>query len=135
MEDGEKIIPDITWKNRNKNIFIEFESLVGTIEPLKKIDHSVEKYKRYIESTSRKSVIRKNDEVWIVLRPISALIHMEELKKRMMKYEKIYENLFKVNIFVLMHEKGEWKLKNLDAFDKNFTEITPREVLNETKRM
>ncbi len=104
-----KIIPDIIYHDssgqKGHDVFIEFETLIGTLEPMKKIDHSIEKYL---------NVISKNDEVMIVLRPVSALIHREELMNRLKIYKKLYD--FEISIKVLCWTKSGWDLKELGEF-------------------
>lgn len=112
------VIPDILYR-KDYNIYIEFETLIGTLEPLKKIDHSVEKYKEQEHKTDVN--ISKDDEIWIVLRPISALIHSDELKKREEIYNEIlYKGEFNVRIKVLCRTKnGDWVIEDLKEFEGN----------------
>ncbi|MHA1757634.1 MAG: hypothetical protein ACTSVV_12745, partial [Promethearchaeota archaeon] len=109
---NESIIPDIIYKiNNDKIIYIEIETLIGTLEPLKKIDKTIEKYEKISENI--------NYSIWIVLKPISAILHYEELKLR----EKIYKHLysdkkikFKVLTLSISKNKFKWNLINLDKF-------------------
>lgn len=68
------VIPDIAFRtNDDKKVCIEIETLIGSEEPMKKIDETIEKY------IQNKTLC---DEIWIVLEPVTALIHYEELKIR-----------------------------------------------------
>jgi len=118
-KDGD-IIPDLIWENAKiedngkwKNIgklFIEFETLMGTLEPMKKVDKTVEKY---LDGT-----VEKPERLWLVFRPVSALIHMEELRTR----EKMYRDMYDLNIemFVLVRERDEWNLLKLNRFRRKY---------------
>jgi hypothetical protein len=102
--DNCKIIPDILYKD--KNIAIEIETLIGTVEPMKKIDETVLKYKDCDQIS----------EIWIVLRPVSAFIHYRELLRR----EKVLERMvnIKIKFMVLILEGNRWKLMDLREWRK-----------------
>ncbi len=112
------IIPDLVYspEGENEATYIEIETLVGTLEPMKKIDESVEKYKNLGQA--------KN--IWIVLRPISALLHYEELKVRERAYKILYEDKkikFKVLTLKISKGKPEWELVSLDSFLKGVDHV------------
>jgi hypothetical protein len=105
-----KVIPDLIYKPEGKEIYIEIETLIGTLEPLKKIDETIEKY---------------NDkdlpahQIWVVLRPVSALLHYEELKSREKAYKILYsdrEIKFKVLTLQVANKRFRWNLVDLDEF-------------------
>jgi len=104
-EQEEGIIPDITYSPDGEKICIEIETLIGTIEPLKKVDETVEKYK-------------ESCRIWVVLRPVSALLHYEELKMREKVYSIVHgKNVeFKVLTLVAAGEKFRWNLVSIDEF-------------------
>jgi hypothetical protein len=110
LVQNKKIIPDLIYKPEGKEIYIEIETLIGTLEPLKKIDETIEKY---------------NDkdlpahQIWVVLRPVSALLHYEELKAREKAYKIIYSNKeikFKVLTLQVANRRFRWNLVDLDEF-------------------
>ncbi len=73
--DG-NIVPDITYTENGVSTAIEIETFVGTLEPMKKFDETILKYKG-------------NDyykKIEVILRPISALIHLEEIEDRLKKH-------------------------------------------------
>lgn len=110
LETG--IIPDIQWADHS---VIEIETLIGTENPLKKIDHTVEKY-----VVSGKLQLPEN-ELWIVLRPVSALIHHHKIKLR----QKIWHKLFgevPIKFKVLVWENG-WNLVDLGEFVEDIKNI------------
>ena len=106
-----KVIPDIIYSPEGgEEIFIEIETLVGTFEPMKKIDETIEKYKDFGKA-----------KIWIVLRPISALLHYEELKSRKRAYKLLYEDKeieFKVLTLLISKDKLKWEVVSLDEFLK-----------------
>jgi hypothetical protein len=107
---NEKIIPDIIYSLEGKKIYIEVETLIGTLEPLKKIDETIEKYNHPDFSAC---------QIWVVLRPISALLHYEELKTREKAYKIIYndrEIKFKVLTLQIANKRYRWSLVDLDEF-------------------
>jgi hypothetical protein len=106
-----KVIPDLTYSPEGKEIYVEIETLIGTFEPLKKIDETIEKYKDVPNAT-----------VWIVLKPISAIIHYEELKARKKAYKILYKDKkidFKVLTLLISKEKFKWDLVDIDEFVGN----------------
>jgi len=112
---GKAIIPDLTYSLEGKESFIEIETLIGTFEPMKKIDETIEKYDKD-EATN----------IWIVLKPISALLHYEELKTREKAYKALYENkeiTFKVLTLLISKDKFKWKLMDLDDFLKGVRNV------------
>jgi len=105
--NGKEIIPDLIYYPEGEEIYIEIETLIGTLEPMKKIDETIEKYEN------------KGGKIWVVLRPISALLHYEELKAREKAYKVLYENReikFKVLTLKSLKGKFEWQLVSLDSF-------------------
>ncbi|KAA0012289.1 MAG: hypothetical protein FE041_03765, partial [Thermoplasmata archaeon] len=80
--DKVKVIPDLVYSPEGEEIYVEIETLIGTLEPLKKIDETVEKYKG----------VSKTKTIWIVLKPVSAMIHYEELKARKKAYKILYND-------------------------------------------
>lgn len=111
--EGREVIPDITYSPEGKEFYVEIETLIGTFEPLKKIDETVEKYKNCPNAT-----------IWVILKPISALLHYEELKARKKAYKILYNDKnieFKVLTLLTSKERFRWSLMNIDEFigDKN----------------
>jgi len=103
-----KVTPDIIYSPEGEEIYVEIETLIGTFEPLKKIDETVEKYKDTPNAT-----------IWIVLKPVSAVIHYEELKARKKAYKILYEDKkidFKVLTLLTSSGKFRWDLVNIDEF-------------------
>jgi hypothetical protein len=103
-----KVIPDLIYKPEGKEIYIEVETLIGTLEPLKKIDETIEKYKEL-----------SGCQIWVVLRPVSALLHYEELKAREKTYKILYsdkEIKFKVLTLQVSNKRFKWDLVDLDEF-------------------
>jgi hypothetical protein len=103
-----QVIPDLIYNPEGKEIYIEIETLIGTLEPLKKIDETIEKYKEL-----------SGCQIWVVLRPISALLHYEELKAREKAYKLIYgdkEIKFKVLTLQVSNKRFRWDLVDLDEF-------------------
>jgi hypothetical protein len=103
-----KVIPDLIYKPEGKEIYIEIETLIGTLEPLKKIDETIEKYKEL-----------SGCQIWVVLRPVSALLHYEELKAREKTYKILYsdrEIKFKVLTLQVSNKRFRWDLVDLDEF-------------------
>jgi hypothetical protein len=103
-----KVIPDLIYNPEGKEIYIEVETLIGTLEPLKKIDETIEKYKEL-----------SGCQIWVVLRPVSALLHYEELKAREKTYKIIYgdkEIKFKVLTLQVANKRFRWDLVDLDEF-------------------
>jgi hypothetical protein len=103
-----QVIPDLIYNPEGKEIYIEIETLIGTLEPLKKIDETIEKYKEL-----------SGCQIWVVLRPVSALLHYEELKAREKAYKILYgdkEIKFKVLTLQVSNKKFKWDLVDLDEF-------------------
>lgn len=110
-----RVIPDLIYSLEAKEIYVEIETLIGTFEPLKKIDETIEKYKE---------INIPNATIWIVLKPVSAMIHYEELKARKKAYKILYHDKtidFKVLTCFTSKGKFKWDLVNIDEFlrDKN----------------
>jgi len=99
--NNKNVIPDLAYlpEGRDK-IYIEIETLIGTLEPMKKIDETIEKYKNCPNAKT----------IWVVLKPISAVLHYEELKSRKKAYEILYSDKkieFKVlTLLTLKKSKG-----------------------------
>ncbi|ALM74003.1 hypothetical protein [Thermococcus barophilus] len=118
---GEKtVIPDIIYEEGKA--YIEIETLVGTEDPLKKIDETIHKY-----SQDNKLVL-DDHELWIVLRPVSALIHYDEIVHRQRILRLLYDEC-PVKFKVLVYDRG-WKLISLETFARNV-----KEALKETKEL
>jgi hypothetical protein len=103
-----QVIPDLIYNPEGKEIYIEIETLIGTLEPLKKIDETIEKYKEL-----------SGCQIWVVLRPVSALLHYEELKAREKTYKILYsdrEIKFKVLTLQVANKRFRWDLVDLDEF-------------------
>jgi len=110
ISDG-KIIPDIIYSPGDKDIYIEIETLIGTIEPLKKIDETIEKYKNECTGISC--------NIWVILKPVSAFLHYEELKARDSAYKILYSDKiikFKVLTLLISKERFKWNLMDIDEF-------------------
>ena len=110
ISDG-KIIPDIIYSPGDKDIYIEIETLIGTIEPLKKIDETIEKYKDECRGI--------NCNIWVILKPVSAFLHYEELKGRDSAYKILYSDKiikFKVLTLLTSKERFRWNLMDIDEF-------------------
>jgi len=65
-----EVIPDIIYKEDNDVVYIEVESLIGTDDPVTKIQSTIFKY-----ITDNRIAV--DGKIWIVLKPISALLHYE----------------------------------------------------------
>jgi len=103
-----KVIPDLIYSPEGEEIYVEIETLIGALEPLKKIDETIEKYKDIPNAT-----------IWIVLKPVSAMIHYEELKARKKAYKILYDDKkidFKVLTLLTSKGKFKWDLVNIDEF-------------------
>ncbi|VVB90572.1 Uncharacterised protein [uncultured archaeon] len=104
------IIPDLICSyEKEDEIYIEIETLVGTFEPMKKVDETIEKYKDFINATI----------IWVVLKPVSAMLHYEELKARKKAFEIFYNDKkieFKVLTLLTSKEKFKWNLVTIDEF-------------------
>ena len=108
---ADKVIPDITYFLEGEAIYVEIETLIGTFEPLKKIDETIGKYKNNKDTP--------NATIWIVLKPISAMIHYGELKARKKAYKILYDDKkidFKVLTLLTSSGKFRWDLVNIDEF-------------------
>lgn len=106
--DKKDVIPDLIYSPEDEGIYVEIETLIGTFEPLKKVDETVEKYKEFPNAT-----------IWIVLKPVSAMIHYEELKTRKKAYKILYDDKkidFKVLTLLTSKGKLKWDLVNIDEF-------------------
>ena len=106
----EGIIPDIIYTSPEEKAIIEIETLIGTGEPMKKIDKTVGKYIKKLGGR-----IPPEYELWIVLKPVSALIHYEEIKRRLDIYRELYELPIKVKVLVL-DKPGRWELVDIEEF-------------------
>jgi len=107
IQEG-KVIPDLIYSPEGEEIYIEIETLIGTFEPLKKIDETIEKYKDIPNAT-----------IWIVLKPVSAIIYYEELKARKKAYKILYNDKkidFKVLTLLTSRGKFKWDLIGIDEF-------------------
>lgn len=105
---ADKVTPDITYSLEGEKIYVEIETLIGTFEPLKKIDETIEKYKDTPNAT-----------IWIVLKPVSAMVHYEELRARKKAYKILYDGKkidFKVLTLLTSSGKFRWDLVNIDEF-------------------
>ncbi|AFK23137.1 hypothetical protein [Pyrococcus sp. ST04] len=120
----EGIIPDMVYEGDNR-VIIEIETLIGTGDPLKKIDKTVSKY---LSDEGR--YLFPDYEFWIILRPVSALIHYEEIFRRAKIYNTIYEELnpsFKV--LTLEFDKKnrlKWHLVDIEDFGKEIKKALNR---------
>lgn len=105
-----EIIPDIIYSPEDgEKKHIEIETLIGTFEPMKKVDETIEKYKEVSDATT----------IWVVLKPISAILHYEELKSRKEAYKILYEDKeieFKVLLLVPSKKGFKWDLVDIDKF-------------------
>jgi hypothetical protein len=82
---------DIWFKKEGKEYWIEIETFIGTGEPLKKIDEDVEKYKEAEK-------LSEGSELWIVIRPEDAVIHLKGIKRKHEVYKKIYGDSVKIKV-------------------------------------
>lgn len=107
--DG-KVIPDLIYSPEGGvEKYMEIETLIGTFEPMKKVDETIEKYKDIPEATT----------IWVILKPISAILHYEELKSRKKAYKILYDGKeieFKVLSLVTSKKRFKWDLVDLDKF-------------------
>ncbi len=111
------IITDIVFNsNETKDIFIEVETLIGNYEPMKKIDETIDKYRDF------------NDKeiIWIVFKPISVILHYNELNSRLKVYKKLYENHsksieFKVLTLLTTKKQFKWNLIDIKHFKRGLT--------------
>ena len=97
-----KVISDIVYR---KNTAVEIETLISSIEPMKKIDETVLKYEDCGEV----------EKIWIVLRPVSAFLHYGELvrRKEILKEMVSKEVEFKV---LVLKKRGVWNLVDLEVW-------------------
>ncbi len=102
------MISDIIYR---KNTAVEIETLIGSVEPMKKIDETVLKYRGCGDI----------NKVWIVLRPVSAFLHYGELvrRKEILKEMTSKEVGFKV---LVLKEKGVWDLVDLEVWRRGHKE-------------
>jgi len=111
--------------------YIEVETLIGTLEPMKKIDETIQKY---YEDNAKGYIIAKNSgkgKLIIVLRPVSALFHYEELMRRKKFFDKVMNINVEFQVLVLERIKDEksnremfyWKLVPLEDYMKKFIEL------------
>ena len=120
---GEReVIPDIIYNGDNKKAYIEIETLVGTEDPLKKIDMTIGKY------LLDNRFVLDDHELWIVLRPVSALIHYEDLRQHQKLFKLLYGEV-PVKFKVLVYRKG-WKLIDIETFARGI-----KDALKETKEL
>ncbi len=100
LSNGKTIIPDISLEENlfhgiltlgSKKVYVEIESLVGTREPLKKIDETIKKYEPLILDHE------DSLEIWIVLSPVATLLHFEDLLARKRKFENYFKKLLGVS--------------------------------------
>lgn len=107
-----KVIPDLIYSPEVEEIYVEIETLIGTFEPLKKIDETIEKYKDIPNAT-----------IWIILKPVSAMIHYDELKTRKKTYGILYNDKkikFKVlSLMTTSKDKFRWNLVSINEFIRN----------------
>ena len=110
--DQGKVIPDLIYQpaGDHKKIAVEIETLAGTIEPMKKIDETINKYGSKTEY-----------EIWIVLKPVSAVLHFNELKLREEIYKRTNNGIKTVKFKVLNLKNGKWFLESVDKI-KNMLE-------------
>lgn len=103
------VIPDLIYSPESgSEIYIEIETLIGTFEPMKKVDETIEKYKNFPDAT-----------IWVVFKPISAMLHYEELKARKKAYGIFYGDKkieFKVLTLLTSKEGFRWNLVTFDEF-------------------
>ena len=114
------VTPDLTYSSPEGEVYVEIETLVGALEPMKKIDETVAKYQNELSM----------GKIWVVLRPVSAILHYEELRHRERAYKVLYPNVevkFKVlTLSVSTSSKDEkpslrgrrWYLMDMDKFVK-----------------
>ncbi|RLG57165.1 MAG: hypothetical protein DRN95_05865 [Candidatus Hydrothermarchaeota archaeon] len=109
-----KDVTDLVYSPFGDEVYVEIETLIGTLEPMKKIDETVDKYhKCQIEG-----------KIWIILRPVSAILHYEELKRRERAYRVLYGRDVKFKVLNLdvrilpdrPYKPFRWKLVDLDKF-------------------
>jgi len=109
-DNKKNVIPDLAYSPEGGDkIHIEIETLVGTFEPMKKIDETIEKYKDYLNATT----------IWVVLKPISAVLYYEELKSRKKACTILYSGKkieFKVLTLLTSKKRFRWNLVNIDTF-------------------
>jgi len=125
LEFNKNVIPDLIFEPNGESIYIEIETLIGTLEPMKKIDETVEKYKD-----------TQNAKIWIILKPISVIIHYEELKMRKEIYKTLYEDknlMIDFKVLTISIEENEnhkfnykWNLKDMDEFVEELLWIIKR---------
>ncbi|MFW9877444.1 MAG: hypothetical protein ACFFG0_30530, partial [Candidatus Thorarchaeota archaeon] len=110
-----KIITDIVFNSKeNIDIFIEIETLIGNYEPMKKVDETIEKYRD----------IKGNINLWIVFKPISIILHYDELKSRLKVYKNLYSNKtieFKVLTLLTTTKQFKWNLIDFKQYKKGLT--------------
>lgn len=67
-------------------------------------------------------------ELWVVLRPVSALIHYEDLRQHQKLFKLLYGEV-PVRFKVLVYGKG-WRLIDIETFAKRI-----KDALKETKEL
>jgi len=105
-----KDVTDLVYSPFGDEVYVEIETLIGTLEPMKKIDETVDKY--------------HEEKIWIILRPVSAILHYEELKRRERAYKVLYGRDVKFKVLNLdvrilpdrPYKPFRWKLVDLDKF-------------------
>ena len=109
------IITDIVFNSKeNKEIFIEIETLIGNYEPMKKIDETIDKYRSFDDKVN----------LWLVFKPISVILHYNELKSRLKVYKNLYSNKsieFKVLTLLTTAKQFKWNLIDFKHFKKGLT--------------
>ena len=101
------IIPDIIYHSDDKKICIEIETLAGCGDPIAKIQATISKY------LNRGNI---DGELWIVIKPVSALIHYDDLKNLKEIYEFALGKDNPIHFKVLVYKNDRWDLIDLDNF-------------------
>ncbi len=105
IEQFENVIPDIIYRTDDETVYIEIETLVGTEDPIAKIQKTISKY---VDN-------KIEGRTWIVLKPVSALIHYSNLKNLKKFYDATLSNN-PVQFKVLIYENNRWNLIDIDEF-------------------
>ncbi len=133
LSEGEngKVIPDIWFESRDgkATVAVEVESLVGTGDPMKKIDEIIEKYRGLGSRVS---------ELWVVVKPLDVVLHYRALMERVKLYNEVLNKdlpKFRVKVinYVGSHGKGRpnvlmWDLTDLRSYVRS---VLSKEVVDD----
>ncbi|WP_456328584.1 hypothetical protein [Archaeoglobus sp.] len=108
----QNIVPDITYKAGDETVYIEIETLIGTEDPMAKVQRTISKY---VDNGI-------GGQIWVVLKPVSALIHYSELKNLKRFYDVTLGNN-PVQFKVIINENNRWNLIDIDEFVRRLRSV------------